>query len=154
MCIRDRGFSHGGVGIVFRQSAVSLRKWKLHNPKNFEVVVAEGKLNGCGRKLIIVGCYLPPGYSVPRGREAMDFISGIVSEAKRRLDDPLIIVAGDFNQWKIGEVLVDYPDLMEHSSAPTRGDRCIDRTFSNLPDVSVSGTLPPCLLYTSPSPRD
>ena len=52
-------------------------------------------------------------------------------------------MAGDFNQWKIHEALVDCPDLIEHSAGATQGDRSIDRSFSNLPDVLVTGTLPP-----------
>ena len=73
----------------------------------------------------------------------MDYIAAAVSEAKRRLDDPLVVVAGDFNQWKVDGALVDFPDIHEHVSGSTRGDRCIDRSFSNLPGVSVAGTLPP-----------
>ena len=138
--VNDRGFSHGGVGIVFLESSMSLQKVKIHNPKKFEVAVAEGKLKGCGRKVVIIGCYIPLNYNVPRGREAMEFIASNISNAKRRLEDPLMVVAGDFNQWRVEETLVDFPDLREHAYGNTRGDRCIDRSFSNLPDVSVSGT--------------
>ena len=38
--------------------------------------------------------------------------------------------------------LADFPDLVEHSVGPTRGQRSIDRIFSNL-DATVSGTVPP-----------
>ena len=40
------------------------------------------------------------------------------------------------------EHLHDFPDLIEHHVGPTRGDRSIDRIFSNL-RVAVSGTVPP-----------
>ena len=73
----------------------------------------------------------------------MDFMAGMVTQAKIRLDDPLIVLAGDFNQWKMEEPLSDFPDVVENAVGPTRGDRCIDRVFSNLPGVSVTGTLPP-----------
>ena len=33
--------------------------------------------------------------------------------------------------------------MKEHSGGPIRGNRCIDRTLSNLPGIRVVGTLPP-----------
>ena len=134
--VNGRGFSHGGVAIVYREAAMSVRKIRIHNPKDFEVVAAECNLKGIKRKLVVIGCYIPPNYSVPRGRETMEFIGGIVSDVKRRLDDPMVLVAGDYNQWEMEEALVDFPDIQEHGTGNTRGDRRI------------------CLLYTSPSPRD
>ena len=66
----------------------------------------------------------------------------VVSEAKRRFSDPVIVVAGDFNQWDIGPILLDFPDLQEASVGATRGDRSIDRIFINL-TCSESDTVPP-----------
>ena len=54
----------------------------------------------------------------------------------------LIVVAGDYNQWMVGDYLSDHPELLEHSVGNTRGTHCIDRIFSNL-SVTVSGTVPP-----------
>ena len=138
----QRGFSHGGVAVVYRETAMTLKKKRLHNPRNLEVMVATGSIKGCVRKVVVVGCYIPPNYSVPQGRSTMDFICGVISDIKREMDDPYIIVAGDFNQWKIHEVLADFPDLQEHAVGNTRGDHCIDRIFSNL-EVQVAGTVPP-----------
>ena len=42
----------------------------------------------------------------------MDFLAGCVTRAKRQYADPFIIVVGDFNQWKIDEVLADHLDLL------------------------------------------
>ena len=138
-----QGFSHGGVAIVYRQSSMSIKEVRLHNLKDFEVVAVECTLKGNGRKLVAVGCYLPPNYAVPRARQAMEFIGGVVMDAKICHNDPLVLVAGDFNQWRIEEALRDFPDLVEHGTGNTRGDHRIDRSFSNLPAVRVSGTLPP-----------
>ena len=117
---------------------MTMRKVKLHNPKKFEVLLTQGTIKGSSRKIVVVACYVPPNYTIPRAREALDFISGVVSHAKSTLGDPLVIVAGDFNQWKIQETLEDFPDLEEHDVGNTRGDHSIDRIFSNL-KVSVSG---------------
>ena len=40
-------------------------------------------------------------------------------------------VGGDFNQWKVEDVMADFPDIDEFGVGPTRGARCIDRTFAN-----------------------
>ena len=58
--INSAGFSHGGVGIVFRESACTFKEVKLPNPDNFEVVVAAARFPGYSRQLVAVACYLPP----------------------------------------------------------------------------------------------
>ena len=72
----------------------------------------------------------------------MEFVAGAVTEAKRRYDDPLLIVAGDYNQWVIEDHLLDFPDLKEHNDGPTRGDLKIDWIFSNVDGGEASGTVP------------
>ena len=89
----NRGFSHGGIALAFRESELMLKEVKLHNPERFEVIMAAGKVNGCGRKLVVVGCYIPPNYNIGRGKKALEFIAGAVTEAKRRFDDPLIVLS-------------------------------------------------------------
>ena len=93
--------------------------------------------------MVTVAAYLPPNCPVGRGRASMEFVAGAISEAKRRFDDPLIVLVGDFNQWKIEDHLADFPDLMEHPVGVTRGQRCIDRIFTNIPGVVEEGTVPP-----------
>ena len=123
----DRGFLHGGVAVTYRDSEVSMRRMKLHNPHGHEVMATTGMMKGTSRRLVVVASYVPPNYTVARGRAALEFTAGAVAEAKRRFDDPLLILAGDYNQWEIQQHLEDFPDLVE---------------------------LQVCLLYTSPSPRD
>ena len=65
-------------------------------------------------------------------------------EIKRRFIDPLIAVAGDFNQWKLEEALTEFPDLREVHVGPTRGDRAIDHLFCNMHGgMEESETVPP-----------
>ena len=64
-------------------------------------------------------------------------------DVKRQYRDPFIVVAGDFNQWAIAQALVEFPDMRETHVGATRGDRAIDRFFSNVSrSVSASGTVP------------
>ena len=139
-----RGVSHGGVAIVSNLSNCTLQKIDMPNPDNFEVLVTLSNVTGYSRKLLTVGCYLPPNYPIPRGRAALDHIEDVVREIKRQYRDPFLIVAGDFNQWAIHDALQDFPDLREALVGPTRKDRCIDRIFTNFGwSITESGTVPP-----------
>ena len=67
-----------------------------------------------------------------------------------KYNEPLIVVAGDFNQWDISDALSHYVDIEEVRAGPTRGTRAIDRVFVNFPRAVYSGeTLEP--LETDPS---
>ena len=139
-----RGISHGGVAVVHNQSACTLAKLEMPNPGNFEVLTTISNITGHARKLLTVACYLPPNYNIQRGREALEHIENIIIDLKRKYKDPFIIVAGDFNQWKIDEALQDFPDLREEQVGPTRKDRTIDRIFTNFGrSIVESGTVPP-----------
>ena len=154
------GVSHGGVALVFNESKCSFVEVPVVNGEDWEVVVGCGRFIGFGRPVLVVGCYLPTGYTVPRATSGLAFVRDVVTDLKRKYSDPYIVVMGDFNQWDIGGALIDFPDLKESAVGPMRGARTIDRIFSNLTDHAVGcGTVPPlepdlCLLYTSPSPRD
>ena len=93
----DRGFSHGGVAVIFRASEITMRRVKLHNPHKYEVLMTIGMLTSCAWRVVMIACYLPPNSTVGRAREAMEFIAGAISEAKRRYDNPLVVLAGDYN---------------------------------------------------------
>ena len=96
--------------------------------------------------MVVIGFYLPLNYPVKRAKGALSFIADCITQAKRKFNDPIVVVAGDFNQWKAESAVKDFIDLKEAKVGKTRGDHSIDRLFCNY-DVT-------CLLYTSPSPRD
>ena len=139
----NRGFSHGGVAVVYRESAIKMTNIRLHNPGEYEVLCCTGILRGSGKRLVEVACYIPPNYTVQRGRGCMEFITGVTMEMKRRYDDPMLLLAGDFNQWKVEGHLMDFPDIQEHDVGETRGSHRIDRIFSNFHGLVEAGTVPP-----------
>ena len=79
-----------------------------------------------------MAAYLPPGYDKQRGRGALDYVEEVVIEVKRRYVDPFIVMAGDFNHWKIEESLSNFVDIKEVRVGSTRGSRSIDRVFLNV----------------------
>ena len=79
-----------------------------------------------------------------RGKEALDYIEGVVLNLKRKYNDPCLIVAGDFNQWKVEVGLANFPDISEVPIGCTRGRRAIDRISLNVGrPVNEYGTLSP-----------
>ena len=111
---------------------------------DFEVMVAAGSVKGHTRKMVVVGCYLPPGYAPGQGEEALQHISDVLVHVKQRFTDPYIIVTGDFNQWAVEDTLLDFPDIREAPVGATRNGRAIDRIFTNMSrSVGVAGVLAP-----------
>ena len=113
----------------------------MDNPDGFEVLPAAGRLVGQKCKLVVVACYLPPYFPVPKGKAALSHISDCNIQAKRRYEDPLILVTGYFNRWAIGDTIRDFVDFNEVASGPTRNDRCVDRMFINFKH-DIAGTVP------------
>ena len=150
----NRGVAHGGVAVVANSFTCTLSKIDLPNPNNFEVMATLSSVHGRSRKLVTMACYLPPNYTVPRGKEALEKVEDVVREIKRKYADPFIVVGGDFNQWGVGEALEDFADLREVDVGPTRKDRCIDKLFTNFgPSVSECGTVPPLAFLRANLPR-
>ena len=138
------GLSHGGVAIIFRSANTKLMEYQFQNLQGFEVLPCTGSVTGIARKFFVIAAYIPPGYTVPRGRACLQHIADIILDIKGKHSDPLILCAGDFNQWEIGEALAEYTDMHEVPTPPTRGDRNIDKIFINWPEeVHESGCLPP-----------
>ena len=65
------GVSYGGVAIVWKESLGRFREVKIKNP-GFELLAAAGSIKGHKRKIVIIGCYLPPGYNRHRGAAALE----------------------------------------------------------------------------------
>ena len=139
-----RGYSHGGVALVFKSSACNFEELSIDNPDDHEVLVGLGTLPGHSRKMVALAFYIPPGLSVPAGKKCLDFITDTVLHIKRKYKEPYLVIAGDFNQWDIAGALGDYADITETDVGPTRGDRRLDRIFVSFGEnVSSAGTLPP-----------
>ena len=140
----ENGVTYGGVAVLWKESLGSFKEIEVKNPGRFEVLAAAGSVKGHRRKFVVIGCYLPPGYTKQRGKEALGYIEDLVIYLKRRFEDPYLVVAGDFNQWKIDACLADFVDVKEVDVGPTRGSRSIDRIFTNMSrSVEESGSLEP-----------
>ena len=142
--IAANGRAYGGVALLYRKSSASFKEFPLTNPDGHEVLAAVGKVTGIKGKVFCIVAYAPPNITQLKARQMIEYLSDLVGEAKRSFEDCSVILAGDFNQWPVNEVMDDHPDLTEVPHGPTRGDRSIDRTLVNFGRaVKEAGTLPP-----------
>ena len=142
--VADNGRQYGGVAIITKRASSKFKALTVPNPEAFKVPCAGGKNNGIKEKVVIVAAYIQPNYNRTRALACLDYVSDVIAEAKRVYVSPLIVVAGDWNQWPLEVVRDDHPDLHEVDHGPTRGDRKIDRFLVNFSrSIRLSDTLCP-----------
>ena len=138
------GVSYGGVAIITRENCTRSTLLKFPNPECFEVLTTSITHPDIKQKIFVTAAYIPPNYTVPRGKQCLQHISDVVLHIKNTNPDPLVLVAGDFNQWDIAGALSEFSDLEELSTPATRGDRHIDKIFMNWPEhIHEGGCVPP-----------
>ena len=125
------GVQYGGVAIMARKSTCTLTEFKLTNPEGYEIVAAVAKIRKIKARFFIIAAYLPPNITAARANDCVNFLSDLITEAKRKYEDCNIILAGDFNQWAVDAVLEEHAQVKEIDHGPTRNNRNIDRTFVN-----------------------
>ena len=138
------GRQYGGVAVFSRNSSTKFSRVEIDNPEKFEVLCVAGKVNKLKEKAVIIAVYIPPNYPRVKADQCLDYIADVVAEAKRRFESPIITIGGDWNQWDVGKVIADHPDLCEVQHGPTRNDRKIDKFLVNFQrSIVESDTLPP-----------
>lgn len=138
------GVAYGGVAVFLRDSATKAAVYNFPNPERFEVLPLSVNLADVARKMFVIASYVPPGYNVGRGGACLQHIADLVLMIKNRHEDPLLLIAGDFNQWDIELALAEFSDIFEVTTPPTRDGRKIDKMFTNWHnDVEEGGCLPP-----------
>ena len=142
--VAANGRQYGGVAITTRSSRTTFKKVEMQNPENYEVLSIAGKVRGIREKVVVIAAYLPPNYPRHKALSCLDYVADVVGECKRRFMSPMIVVAGDWNQWPLEAISQDHPDLAEVDHPPTRAGRKIDRFLVNFPRAIVqSDVLPP-----------
>lgn len=111
--VSANGRQYGGVAIFGRSSSTKFSPLDISNPDNLEVLCIAGKVNKIREKVVVIDVYMPPNYTRVKADTCLDYISDVISEAKRRIDSPVIMFAGDWNQWNVRRVLDEHPDLAE-----------------------------------------
>ena len=138
------GRQYGGLAIATKAARSKYKKLEVHNPRDFEVLVAAGTIAKIKGKVICIACYMPPNMRSSDANDNLEYLVDLVTEMKRMHADCTIVVGGDFNQWDASMLAEEHPDLTEVIQEPTRGDRELDRTFVNFARaIHESGTFDP-----------
>ena len=142
--VADNGRQYGGVAIFSRAASTNFKQLDIPNPENFEVLCVTGRVSKLREKVAVIAVYIPPGYTKLKADCCVEYVSDVVAEVKRKLDSPIVIIGGDWNQWAVAPILNDHLDFAEVEHGPTRGDRKIDKFLVNFPrSVAESDVLPP-----------
>ena len=83
-------------------------------------------------KFSVVGIYLSTRLTKSQGEKVIDLLSTTVAKIKTAHDNPIVLVAGDFNGVDHSQLLDDYDDLVLHQTPPTRGNRTIDLSLIHI----------------------
>ena len=142
--VAANGRQYGGVAFFFRLATSSFKPFPLHNPEGYEILAVVGTVKGVKGKIFCITAYEPPNLTLLRIRQMHEYVSDVIDEAKRQFADCSIVLSGDFNHWPIEEAVEDHLEVNEVPHGNTRGNRAIDRSFTNFTrSIVESGTLPP-----------
>ena len=79
--------------------------------------------------IVIMAVYVPPDANA---KLAMKELHSAISTQQTAHPEGVFIAAGDFNHSNLKSVL---PKFHQHVSCPTRGDRMLDKVYTNIPDA-------------------
>ena len=133
----------GGVSIIYSKSRCSFRERRIAS-KNFEIIMATGKVTGIDRSLMIIAVYIEPTMRVAALGELRELISDQVLKAKSSSngEGPLIYVGGDLNRRDLGPAFDVFNDISRINHEPTRLDACLDVVYGNF-EASYQKVFPP-----------
>ena len=67
-------------------------------------------------------------------KEACEFMSESIEQARLELNEPYIITEGDFNKHCLAPLLNNAPDIVVMDCPPTRGGQRLDLILCNMPE--------------------
>ena len=121
----------GGLAIIYDPSIFKLNENKFVK-NGIEAVSAQGKLIGDNRNFVFYSVYLPPNIKKHTYDCACEVLNDSITEVKTKLESPIIIIAGDFNQFGANGCITDHPEIAVTGSPPTRKDCRLDLFASNI----------------------
>ena len=91
------GRVYGGVALVYRKKQAAFDNFPLINPHDFEVLATVGRVTGIAGKIFCLAVYAPPNLTQSRAKALIEYVSDVIGEAKRTIENCTIVVSGDFN---------------------------------------------------------
>ena len=92
MQLAPNGRQYGGVAIVYNKGTTALKPFHLVNPNSYEILAAVGTTRGIKGKIFVVAVYMPPNMARHEAESCIEFISDVLSEAKRNFQGCTLVV--------------------------------------------------------------
>ena len=134
----------GGVVIAYPTKKCKLKERKVGG-NVFELVAAEGTVEGVPRKVVIYGIYVPPQTRKETISRLCSVISEDISKVKTKNKDPAIFLMGDFNRKDMRDAYSVHAGFWEVESANTRGNEKLDVVVTNVDSRWVQASVHPPL---------
>ena len=109
--------------------------------QELELLCCHGTIHG--HPLAIISAYYPP--SCDKSSDFNDAIAAYIHNAQIKLKRPLIIIAGDFNDVNLKQLLIEHSDLIPVNKDPTRNLSILDQVLMNKPGLVKSVAVCPPL---------
>ena len=121
------------MGIFYRQT--KMKVVDITPKSTSEICAALCTIRNCSRKIICIAACHTTALDEEASQLFLEEINDMIHLFKSKYVDPVIIMAGDWNQADTGIALEDFPSIVQIMSAPTRGDELLDITFTNVPSA-------------------
>ena len=105
----------GGVAILYKKSAINLKKLTLNGNK-YDILAASGKMQNNTRKVVIFCIYGPPNMRRSAWDELIECLVNNIMRIKTEMSEPYVVLTGDFNKHPLDQLLLAIPDLKIHST--------------------------------------
>lgn len=110
--------------------------------RKFEIIATRVQLEEAKRVLFVFSIFYPPNMLSDDVNKANELICKEVGRLKLKENDPMFIIAGDFNQKNYGNINAEFPDIHVLDTPPTRGNNFLDICLMNT-NVNYINKLPP-----------
>ena len=107
---KNRVTRGGGVALLYDSNIAKFKEIKIKNNCH-EVLFVEGQIAGLSRRICVAVIYIPPKLKVAEVDVLSSFIADALEDIKRRMDDPLFILTGDFNGKDFCNAIADFPEI-------------------------------------------
>ena len=88
----------------------------------------------------------PPNITKAKSERACEIINDNITQIKTKYESPVVILAGDFNQFDAKNCFLDHPDIEISDTPPSRNQSKIDLIATNIQESFVCA-FATCPLY-------
>lgn len=96
-----------------------------------------GKVPNVARKIAVFGVYLPAKMRAKQALNAMEMLAEEISRVKTELNDPMVVIGGDYNKKPFNMSIANFPDITVIPTGLTRKDETLNLVMTNSKSVQA-----------------